>query len=486
MMIEKLELADSMNRHDIPMDTVYWMGDVYNYFINNGQPNERMLANYMMGCVYRDKGDAMLTMKYFREAVAQADTTSANCDYGLLYRIYGQMALLFMDTKVPSMAIDAEKIAYNIALQAGDTLEAINYLEMLGGTYHLLNKFDSALVLSNLSKELYEKNGYTIQASRALSVCIDIYLKEGNVKEAQRAMAEFEQKSQLFSNGNIQYGHEGYYAYKGRYFELVEDYDSASFYYNKLAKEKNLSNDLKVEAYKGLVSVYKKTRKTDSLAKYSNLLASAVDTMLVENSSKEIVRMQSVYNYKEQQRIAENNSTEAYKYKMYIMAGAVFSILLLSLIAFLARRWRQKTRQCMIEETKRYTHYLNKYNEACEEMKLLKTDSEAYKKNKEEYIQSLEQTISQYQNDKLRPKQWNIEQEILNSTIVKRFHELANHGLSASSVEWDDLNLVIEERMPAFYEHIRAKKYNLTEQEANLCVLLRLRFVRSELSILVG
>ena len=44
----------AMNKADIPFTSDSIMKNVINYYNNHGSANERMLAYYMLGCVYRD------------------------------------------------------------------------------------------------------------------------------------------------------------------------------------------------------------------------------------------------------------------------------------------------------------------------------------------------------------------------------------------------------------------------------------------------
>ena len=51
-----------------------------------------MEAYYLLGCVYRDLGEAPNALSVFHDAVDFADTTDIDCDYALLSRVHAQMA----------------------------------------------------------------------------------------------------------------------------------------------------------------------------------------------------------------------------------------------------------------------------------------------------------------------------------------------------------------------------------------------------------
>ena len=54
-----------------------------------------MLSQYLLGCIYRDQGDAPESLEHFMNAVACADTTAADCDCYTLSCVYGQMAEIY-------------------------------------------------------------------------------------------------------------------------------------------------------------------------------------------------------------------------------------------------------------------------------------------------------------------------------------------------------------------------------------------------------
>ena len=81
------------------LDTVFRSADeakhLVAYFDRKGTPNEQMLAYYLLARAYADMGESPAALEHFKLATEKADTTSKDCDYRQLSRIYGQMATLF-------------------------------------------------------------------------------------------------------------------------------------------------------------------------------------------------------------------------------------------------------------------------------------------------------------------------------------------------------------------------------------------------------
>ncbi len=147
-MHEALMQAKAQNENFEPFTTDSTMLRVVDYYDAHGSANEQMLAHYLLGCVYRDLGDAPRALECYYDAVSKADTTDADCDFQRLNRIYGQMANLFHAQRSPQFEKDAELNAIRMAWIAKDTL-AVNYL----------NSHKSANLLYHLEKS---KNIYYI------------------------------------------------------------------------------------------------------------------------------------------------------------------------------------------------------------------------------------------------------------------------------------------------------------------------------------
>ena len=62
------------------------------FFDEEGTPNDRLLAHYLLGLAYSDHGEAPMALQCYQDAADCADTTAADCDYAQLARVYGQMS----------------------------------------------------------------------------------------------------------------------------------------------------------------------------------------------------------------------------------------------------------------------------------------------------------------------------------------------------------------------------------------------------------
>ena len=78
------------NKAFVPLTSDSIAKNLVNYYDAWGNANEQMMAYYLLGCVYRDKGDSPRAIDSYLNAIAKADTTK-DCDYKSLGAVYSQM-----------------------------------------------------------------------------------------------------------------------------------------------------------------------------------------------------------------------------------------------------------------------------------------------------------------------------------------------------------------------------------------------------------
>ena len=166
----------AMNKACITFTSDSVMKEVVDYYDHHGSANERMLANYVLGCVYRDLHEAPMALEYYNKATEQADTTAADCDYGTLYRVYSQMGFLFSKQYLPYQLLDAFGKAVKYAYLAKDTLNAIINYQNRENAYSYLGNKDSVIAINLQAAKLFKKHGNDYAAAIAFG-CNYKYLK---------------------------------------------------------------------------------------------------------------------------------------------------------------------------------------------------------------------------------------------------------------------------------------------------------------------
>ena len=479
-MREELHRVDSLNQNEIPLDTVTTMQDVVDYYDTWGSAEEKLLAHYLLGCVFRDQNNVPMALRCYRDAVGYADTTAADCNFRRLSRVYGQMAELFHRQRAPRLELEAEWKAVDYAWRAKDTLSALIFYGYLEGPYHMLNKMDSALYYNRDALYLLKKHGYPNYAAGLQPMNIDILLRQNNYQKAKEAIDEYESLSGFFDkDGNIVKGKDSYYAWKGMYYEGIDKQDSAEYYYRKTLSNCNSING-KEMAYKGLLSLYHRLGKSDSIAKYSVLCCQANDSASFAHSADEITRTQALYNYEEHERIAAKKTKEAADNRNVIIALLIAIIISAYLIyRYIKRQQRIRKEELMVANAE-YSSLLSQYHQAQQDLHLSKENQEQFREEKAKEIQNLRQKLALYQDAPLIVEHWQAEVAILNSPVVAELHRLARRALKPSQLQWKELRDFIEQELPAFYNRINDSKVCLSPQETLISILIRLQFSQGE------
>ena len=485
-MSEALLRAEEMNRNYQSMDTLKGMEQVADYYRPFlGRSQRYMRALYMLGCVYRDRGDAPMALHYYQEAVSQADTTDADCDFHTLCRIYGQMSSLYHRQRSPQLELEAERKAYAAAMKAKDTLAAISYYEHTAGPYYFWGMKDSALAIIEHAADLYLRYNRKKNAAAAMGVAADFYVKKGDFKRAKTLMVQYEANSGFFDkNREITPGRESYYYTKGLYYEGIEMIDSALYYFRKILNHTSDIEELEA-GYKGLTSIYHKLGVADSVFKYSALYAQANDSANIIHSADEITRTQALYNYNESQRIAAEKSAEANRYKFLLLISLAAFILFAHLINRYIKKQKRLKSEEMAAVNAKYADTLEQYETAQKEFDALRQSSEQFLAKKQQDIEQLQEALALYQADKVNPADWGLERSLLEGDIVKELRQLAAHVLTPTDQQWQSIHATVSKHLPDFYSEITKPQHHLTEKEINVCMLIKLRFIPTEIATLL-
>ena len=144
-MYHYLLLADACNKcyDTLPSDTI--LQEVADYYDRHGTPNEQVRAHYLLGCAYRDMGEAPHALDCYQTAISRADTTSSDCNYRLLMSVYGQMAELFYKQNLPQDYLEAINMCGHFYLQNHDTISYIKCLELQAKAYNQMGNSNQAL-----------------------------------------------------------------------------------------------------------------------------------------------------------------------------------------------------------------------------------------------------------------------------------------------------------------------------------------------------
>lgn len=475
----------AMNKAYMDFTSDSTMLEVVDYYEQHGSANEKMLAYYILGCVYRDMHEAPMALEYYNKATELADTTAKDCDYATLCRIYSQMGFLFAKQHLPHQELASLDKAVKYAYLAKDTLNAIRYYQNKQAIYASQNKLDSAIIINNQAAKLFKQIGALKEANIAFGCNFEYYLKKKMLKEAEEAF-----KAYLSTNYHGNDNWKDAYAYilyeRGSYYLAVGKKDSAYSCLKQSFEQSKSYNNLAVSA-KGLAQYYALTNQPDLATKYALLSSEYNDSDLIVTKLGQLQQIQAMYDYNRNKEIANQAQIKAEQRMDAIYTIAICAILMCS-VSFSVYRKRLKLRNKRIAMTqKMYIDSVQQLNVAQQELAKLHDLNEntitELVKEKEDTIQKLQSEVRKYEETNIGRNLLELEKCLKQSAIYKKLVYLENHPQEKmTKADWENLEETIEEFVYGFAD----LKQKLNNKEYHICLLVKLHFSPSSISSFIG
>ena len=476
----------AMNKAYISFTSDSKMKEVVDYYDRHGSANERMLANYVLGCVYRDMHEVPLALEYYNKAAEQADTTAADCDYGTLYRVYSQMGFLFSKQYLPYQLLDAFGKAEKYAYLAKDTLNAIINYQNKGDAYDYLGKKDSVVAINLRSANMFKRIGDNYNAAIALGCNYSYYIEKQDSVNAKKA---FEAYFSTGYEGNSNYGDAKAFLLceKGTYYMFVSRLDSAFSCLNQSLKlSKSYSN--KAAATKVLAQYYARVNKPVLAMKYALKSSEYNDSDLLAVRESQLQQIQAMYNYGRNQEIARKAELKAERITMLVYVLIAGGVVIFLLLTYLYLKQLKKKKEKILVTKHLYDDSLLKLRQKQEELELLRTVND---RKIADVIKEKEQTINKLEDDlkDIRDKYSNsslsdVDILLKESSIYKRIKYLELHPKEIMREnDWIELEETIEQLIPSF---IPLLKNRLNVMAYRICLLVKLEISTSSIAILLG
>ena len=476
----------AMNKACITFTSDSVMKEVVDYYEDHGSANQRMLANYVLGCVYRDMHEVPLALEYYNKATEQADTTAADCDYGTLYRVYSQMGFLFSKQYLPYQLLDAFGKAEKYAYLAKDTLNAIINYQNKGDAYDYLGKKDSVVAINLRSANMFKRIGDNYNAAIALGCNYSYYIEKQDSVNAKKA---FEAYFSTGYEGNLEYEDSKAYVLcqKGIYYMFTGQLDSACYILQQSLKFcKSFSN--KAATTKALAHYYAKVNQPSLAMKYALQSSEYNDSDLIEARKTQLQQVQAMYDYGRNQeiaRMAEQKATRSTQMNYMVVFACVILLLFLSYIY----------RKQLVLKKKRIAVSKLLYEDSLLKLKRLQdekaklvaeNDNKLFQviMEKENTIDKLKAEISDIQDKYSLTSVSNVELTLMDSSICKKIKFIEVHPRKKMSDEdWKELADTVEKTIPNFIPRLKNK---LNDKDYQICLLIRLGFTTSLIARLLG
>ena len=476
----------AMNKAYISFTSDSIMKEVVDYYDRHGSANERMLANYVLGCVYRDLHEAPLALEYYNKATEQADTTAADCDYGTLYRVYSHMGFLFSKQYLPYQELNAFDKAEKYAYLAKDTFNAIVNYQNQGEVYAFLGKKDSVIAINLQAAKLFKKHGNDYVAAIAFGCNYNYYIEK---KDSINAKKAFEAYNSAGYEGNSNYEDaKAYVLYqKGTYYLFVNKQDSA---YDNLSLSFKMckSYSIKAATTKALAQYYAKVNQPAMAMKYALQSSEYNDSDLIGVRKTQLQQVQAMYDYSRNQEIAKNAEQKAERSTRMNYMIVLSCLMLFLLLSYIYRKQIAIKKKKIAVSKLLYEDSLLKLKRLQDERAKLVAENDnklaQVIMEKENTISKLKTEITHIQERYSLSSVSDADLILKDSSIYKKIKFIEVHPKEKMCEEdWKELADTIEEVVPNF---IPVLKNKLNDKDYQICLLVRLGFSTSLVARLLG
>ena len=469
----------AMNKACITFTSDSVMKEVVDYYDHHGSANERMLANYVLGCVYRDLHEAPMALEYYNKATEQADTTAADCDYGTLYRVYSQMGFLFSKQYLPYQLLDAFGKAVKYAYLAKDTLNAIINYQNRENAYSYLGNKDSVIAINLQAAKLFKKHGNDYAAAIAFGCNYKYYIEKKDFINAKKA---FEAYNSTGYEGNSNYEDAKAYVLclKGTYYMFTGQLDSACYILQQSLKFcKSFSN--KAATTKALAHYYAKVNQPSLAMKYALQSSEYNDSDLIEARKTQLQQVQAMYDYSRNQEVAKRAEQKAKRSMQMNYMIVLACIMLFLLLSYIYRKQLALKKKKIAVSKLLYEDSLLKLKRLQDEKAKLVSENDnklvQIITEKEKTINKLKAEINDIQEKYSLSSMSDVELALMDSSIYKKIKFIEVHPKKNMSEEdWKELADTVEKAIPNFIPRLKNK---LSDKDYQICLLIRLGFSTS-------
>ena len=476
-MLQQLEQLEQQNRSGQPMLNDSLAEDLVNYFDRHGSANERMRSRYILGRTYYCLGELPRALELYNEAADCADTTSADCDFAKLSRVYAQRAAIFHSQVQPRSQLVDLRIAEYFAKKGKDTLMAIECYAQQADAYDYLHFDDSVIIVKEIAARLFESINRKDRSSQTLSTIIIALTRNNELDKARKYLNEYERFSEFFDkDGNIGKGREVYYYIKGNYYLATHQLDSAEYLFRKELRDgKDINNQ--IAGNKGLQLVYEQRRIPDSIAKYAKLSYELNDSAYSLSEMQNIQKFQASYNYNHKKELAEKESRKAQvAFLGAIIVGCLLVITIMVCLYYIITKRQTK------EQYLQKSFALERAQSDLLELRQENVNASSLIERRDKELQELQAEMAKVKKQSERNAA-TLESRLDQAPITIRMRGLLeqNPVQSATTDDFRQLRMLINEEIPSFYKTLNTPNCSLRPIEYEVCLLLRCHFQPAEI-----
>ena len=480
----------SIRLHDkayIPATSDIKIRELIDYYGKRGTELEKQETYYYAGSVYRDLQDMPRAMKYYLQAIETA-LNSKRCDSIILRNTYSNLHCEYFYVQDYRNALEIAKKEAHIAKEL-NILDARTMMHA-GETYLRLDSLSQAQKVYNMALEHILKHP---DEQKETDLVYPLLYHTSYLKDKKNADIAYGFTKKLSSKPSA----ENIMAI-AEYFRMKKEIDSTIYYCCKVLEDTSLEN--KYNAAKQLIRIYHKRGDVEQTAKYAVIFADASSALDLGKRQEMAATVNNMYQYnrseREEQRMKEEKKQARH---LLVVISLLSSIIILIIVSSYIYR-RNKRLQEMLALNNALTRLKEEKNELEESITQSNRELERQRESlreKDRELEQMNQEIERYDTE-LKEKEKQLEDRIeQNKTFVRLLHqselessaEEVTRGIKESARgkrqmtnrDWRQLYRAVNELYPTFHEDVLERLGRISEQQMQVCYLMRIGLTNSEI-----
>ena len=448
------------------------------FFEINDNYAELTAAYYYCGRVYSDLGNTPKALDFFRKAYSRLDDSPSS----LKGRIAYQMGLIFLDlfqfNEAKSRFMEA--ISFNTVMQ--DSIDLIHSYSQLGETYSQLGDGDSALTCFNDARLLAHKISPFGEAELEMRArIVNFHLNNGDYN---RARNEYDSIIPYMSVENTS----DYTIIAGiNTFSAAENHNVVALLANRLLNSSSIQN--KCLAYEVLLDVAHIRGDLNAVARYSSRYKECIDSINTLFSQESAILRNSLFNYsvREEQHITQTGKQQQLS-TITIVVISLLCLFFAALVIWLYLRHKKLQKQSA-QQLQKIEQLIANSAVLAEKLKSQEQKTAETKPVAPAVELSATEKLQLHFREiiaNVNPKEIRVPAIILESEPYAKFKKAVDTQMSIKPDEndWLLLDEAVNRAHPGFKKNLYELYSKLSEQEYNVCMLVKCKFSPSEIATL--
>lgn len=480
----------SIRLHDkayIPATSDIKIKELIDYYEKKGTDLEKQETYYYAGSVYRDLHDTPRAMKYYLQAIETA-LNARRCDSIILRNTYSNLHCVYYAVQDYKNALDIAKKEIQIAKEL-NKLDARTMMH-LGTSYLRIDSVNHAKALFDMAFKHVMQDS---MEQKEVDIVYPLIYHHSRLKDIKKADILYK-RTQMHA---IPLNTESVLLLS-EYYISKNALDSAISCYCKILEDTLLVE--KYDALKKLIRIYHERGDDKQTAKYAVAFADASTALDLGKRQEMAATVNNMYQYnkneREEQRMREEQEQARH---LLVVISLLSSIVILAIVATSIYR-RNKRLHEMLSLTHALTRLKEEKSELEESIAQRNRELERQRESlreKDRELEQMNQEIGRYDTE-LKEKEKQLEDRIeQNKTFVRLLHqselessaeevvrgikESARGKRQMNNRDWRQLYRAVDELYPTFHEDVLERLGRISEQQMQVCYLMRIGLTNSEI-----